>query len=71
MDSQDAHGNTPLFRAVCNSRGNGNLIAILRSRGADPYAENNQGASPVKLSRTIANYDMRQFFRDLPERLRD
>lgn len=71
VDSRDAYGNTPLSKAVFCSRGDGNLIALLRSRGADPYAENNQGVSPVKLARTIANYNIRQFFRDLPEKLRD
>ena len=67
VDPRDAHGNTPLSKAVFNSQGNGNLIKLLRARGADPYAKNNHGVSPLKLARTIANYDIRQFFTDLPE----
>jgi len=44
----------------------GGLIALLRSHGADPHAENKHGVSPVSLARTIANYDIAQFFKDLP-----
>jgi ankyrin repeat protein len=67
IDPRDSHGNTPLFRAVFSSRGNGELIRLLRAHGADPYAGNNSGVSPLKLARTIANYDVRHFFSDLPE----
>jgi ankyrin repeat protein len=67
VDVPDGHGNTPLSKAVFNSRGDGNLIKLLRAHGADPYAKNNHGVSPLKLARTIANYDVRQFFSDLPE----
>jgi uncharacterized protein len=67
VDSRDAHGNTPLFTAVFNSRGNGEVIKLLRANGADPCAKNNQGVSPLSLARTIANFDVRQFFQDLPE----
>ena len=44
VDARDANGNTPLSRAVFESRGRGQLIALLRSRGADPGAENLHGA---------------------------
>jgi ankyrin repeat protein len=67
VDPQDSHGNTPLSTAVFNSRGNGELIKLLREHGADPYLKNNHGVSPLGLSRNIANYDVAQFFRDLPE----
>jgi len=67
VDARDRHGNTPLSTAVFNSRGDGEVIALLRRRGADPYARNNHGVSPVKLARTIGNYDVRQFFSDLPD----
>jgi uncharacterized protein len=67
VDARDAHGNTPLFTAVFNSRGHGEVIELLRAHGADPYAKNNHGVSPLSLARTIANFDVRQFFRDLPE----
>jgi uncharacterized protein len=67
VDPVDSYGNTPLWKAVFNSRGNGELIALLRAAGADPRRKNASGISPLSLARTIANYDIRQFFRDLPE----
>jgi ankyrin repeat protein len=67
VDVRDAHGNTPLWRAVWSSRGNGEVIRLLRLSGADPRAENHRGGSPLKLARTISNFNVRQFFSDLPE----
>jgi ankyrin repeat protein len=67
VDVRDAHGNTPLSTAVFNSRGYGEVIELLRSHGADPQAKNNHGVSPLSLARTIANFDVRQYFQDLPE----
>jgi uncharacterized protein len=67
VDPRDSHGNTPLSTAVFNSQGRGELIELLRKRGADPFAKNNHGVSPFRLARTIANYDVAQFFRDLRE----
>lgn len=66
VDARDANGNTPLFRAVFESRGDGNLIRLLRQHGADPTLLNNHGMSPVSLARSIANFDVQQFFGDLP-----
>lgn len=65
VDPRNRFGNTPLFVAVFNSRGRGELIELLRSRGADPLAQNAYGKSPLSLSRLIANYDVKQFFADL------
>lgn len=67
VDPRDCYGNTPLFRAVFNSRGNGDLIALLRHHGADPESKNNSGVSPVGLARTIGNYNIAQFFDDLED----
>src|SRR5262245_44228615 len=67
VDARDAHGNTPLFTAVFNSRGYGEVIKLLRNHGANPHTKNNHGVSPLSLARTIANFDVRQFFQDLPE----
>jgi ankyrin repeat protein len=66
VDVRDLNGNTPLSTAVMKSRDEGELIKLLRSFGADPNVDNNYGISPLKLARTIANYDIRQFFSDLP-----
>ncbi|MDR3404414.1 MAG: ankyrin repeat domain-containing protein [Chthoniobacter sp.] len=67
VDAQDSNGNTPLSRAVFNSKGRGELIRLLRKAGADPRRKNHYGVSPLSLVRTIGNYDVRQFFSDLPE----
>jgi len=66
IDPRNSHGNTPLFDALFHSRGRGDVIGLLRAQGADPYAENTYGISPLALARTIANFDVRQFFVDLP-----
>lgn len=62
---RDSFGNTPLFRAVFESKGDGSLIKALRAAGADPLAKNENGVSPLSLARTIGNYDVAQFFSDL------
>jgi ankyrin repeat protein len=66
IDLRDSNGNTPLWKAVFSSRGNGAVIKLLRDAGADPYAENASGVAPLALARTIANFDVAQFFSDLP-----
>ncbi len=66
VDALDKHGNSPLGNAVFSSRGNGLVIERLRAAGADPYLANLHGVSPLTLARTIANFDVAQFFRDLP-----
>lgn len=65
VDLRDENGNTPLSTGVFNSKGRGELIELLRQRGADATLANNYGVSPVSLARTIANYDLAQYFRDL------
>lgn len=67
VDARDAHGNAPLFTAIFNSCGEGEVIKLLRAHGADPRAKNNHGVSPLSLARTIANFDVGQYFRDLPD----
>jgi len=66
LDSTNTYGNTPLLVAVFNSGGNGDVIKLFRARGADPFRENNNGQTPIGLARLIANYDVAQFFQDLP-----
>jgi ankyrin repeat protein len=68
IDLRDKYGNTPMSNAVFSCReADGKLIKLLRDRGADPYLKNDHGVSPLSLSRTIANYDVRRFFQDLPD----
>jgi len=66
VDALDKHGNSPLGNAVFSSHGNGLVIERLRAAGADPYLANLHGVSPIRLARTIANFDVAQFFEDLP-----
>lgn len=65
VDARNQWGNTPLWAAVFNSKGRGELIDLLRRSGADPRATNLKGKTPVELARTIANYDVRQYFADV------
>lgn len=67
VDVENSFGDTPLFVAVFNSGGRGELIRLLRSRGADPRHGNASGQTPVGLARLIANYDVAQFFSDVTE----
>jgi ankyrin repeat protein len=66
VDSEDGNGNTPLSTAVFCSRGAGDMIQLLRARGADPLKRNRYGQTPVSLARLIANYPVAQWFEDLP-----
>ncbi|MEU7183843.1 MULTISPECIES: ankyrin repeat domain-containing protein [Streptomyces] len=65
VDQKNRFGNTPLFVAVFNSRGRGEMIKLLRSNGADPGAENGSGQTPLGLARLIANHDVKIHFLDL------
>lgn len=62
VDITDMHGNTPLWRAVFNSQGRGDVIAVLLKAGADSAHRNKSGKTPATLAKTIANYDIAQFF---------
>ena len=65
VDFQNRFGNLPLFTAVFNSCGRGEMISLLRSRGANPFLGNVSRQTPFGLERLIANYDVAQFFADL------
>jgi ankyrin repeat protein len=62
VDIVDKNGNTPLFDAVFNSKGEGNIIKLLLSHGANPDIENNYEVSPKSLAETIANFDVSHLF---------
>lgn len=66
VNAADANGNSPLSNAVFNSRGKGEIINLLRHAGANSYEENRHGISPISLARSISNFDVAQFFNDLP-----
>jgi uncharacterized protein len=62
IDIKDINGNTPLFQAVVNASGKGGVIQQLLLHGANRNLKNNQGVSPLELAKTIADYNMVQFF---------
>jgi ankyrin repeat protein len=66
VDAIDKYGNTPLSDAVFNARGRGEMIQLLRAHGADATKKNLHDQSPLGLARLIGNYNVRQFFSDLP-----
>jgi len=61
VDLADNFGNTPLWRAVFESRGQGAMLHLLLTNGANPDQPNNSGISPRQLAETIANFDVKQF----------
>ena len=61
VNACDRHGNTPLWRAVFNSRGRGDIISLLLLYGADRRIKNESGKTPVDLANTIGNYNIKQF----------
>lgn len=67
VDATNVYGNTPLHTAVFNSRGEGEMIELLRSHGADAKKPSKSGQTPVELARLIGNYDVAQFFEDVPD----
>lgn len=61
VDLRDRHGNTPLWRAVFDSKGRGEMIRLLLESGADRKSKNKSGKTPLDLANTIGNYDLKQF----------
>lgn len=64
VDNVDEHGNTPLFRAVFNSKGRPEVIRLLLEAGADKNLKNKHGVSPYELAGSIANFDINTFFNE-------
>lgn len=63
VNSQDTYGNSPLSVAVFHSKGKGAMIGILRQNGADDNLQNKHGVTPLGLAKTIANFDVLQYFK--------
>lgn len=62
VDLLDANGNSPLFRAVFSFKDKPDVIRELLAAGADRNLENKHGISPLKLAKSITNYNIAQFF---------
>ena len=64
LDPIDKYGNTPLFKAVFNCRNNkGDLIKYLLTKGANPNLKNHSNISPMDLANTIANFNIKDYFK--------
>jgi ankyrin repeat protein len=61
LDIQDQHGNTPLSKAVFESKGRGEMIGLLVQHGAQKGLKNKYGVSADELARSIVNYDVHRF----------
>jgi ankyrin repeat protein len=66
VDAQDGWGNTPLAGALFEGKNREEMVALLRERGADPYRENNYGASPISTAYLVADDALHRLFSDLP-----
>ena len=62
INAVDANGNSIVWTAVMEYRGDGYFIETLIHHGADIGKKNNHGISAIKLAKTIANYDVRKYF---------
>ncbi|MGW5852619.1 ankyrin repeat domain-containing protein [Streptomyces sp. NPDC055254] len=58
VDVGDSSGNTALFNAVFNYRGDPATLQVLLEAGADPEQQNTKGMSPRGLADLIGNYDV-------------
>ena len=66
VNAKDVWGKGPLMVAVFSSNGRGDMIQLFRDPGADPLGENKPERTAVGPARLIANYDVAQYFADLP-----
>jgi ankyrin repeat protein len=64
VDARDNDGNTPLSDAVFESRGRGEMIAVLIAAGATKNLKNSHGVSPLELAQSISNFNISRFLTD-------
>ncbi|MCS5717671.1 ankyrin repeat domain-containing protein [Herbiconiux sp. CPCC 205763] len=62
VNARDKFEKPPLSVAVYAAGEADQMVTLLLDSGADPYLENNYGVSPIRLARTIADTDVRQYF---------
>ncbi len=58
IDAKDSYGNTALWKATFNSRGNYELVKLLIDNNANPNSYNNANRSPVILAETMGNEEL-------------
>jgi ankyrin repeat protein len=62
VNLKDENGNTPIFDAIFNSKGNPDIILLLKENNADYVTPNYYGVSPKELADTISNFDLSYIF---------
>jgi ankyrin repeat protein len=55
VESKDAHGNTPLWRATFDARGHYEPVQILIHYGANPHSKNKSDRSPLDFAEQIGD----------------
>jgi uncharacterized protein len=58
VDEEDVDGNTPLWCATLRTRGEGPIVLLLLSHGADPHHANHDGRTPVSLAKALGGADL-------------
>lgn len=58
IDCKDTYGNTPLWRATFDARGQYDLVKLLMARGANPNSKNNADRSPVDFAIQIKDSEL-------------
>jgi uncharacterized protein len=64
VKAENKYGNQPLWTAVFESNGRGEVIKVLLANGADAWHKNHSGLTPIDLAGRISNYDISQFLAD-------
>ena len=60
---KDTYGNTPIIRALFNSRGKDtNIFDLFLENGGDPNMKNNSGVSALELAEQVDNFDLKKYF---------
>ncbi|HLG43354.1 MAG TPA: ankyrin repeat domain-containing protein [Planctomycetota bacterium] len=62
VDARDRWGGTPLWVAVKCSKGKGEVIRLLLSKGADPHLKGARGKTPLELAREREDFDLLRYF---------
>ena len=58
VDLKDSYGNTPLWRATFDARGEYELVKLLISHDADPHSKNTSGRSPLDFASQIKDNEL-------------
>lgn len=64
IDLKDTYGNTPLWKATFDARGDYNIVKVLVSKGADVNSKNNAGRSPIDFAMQIKDDDLLKILMD-------